>query len=166
MKTVVVGLGNPILGDDGVGWRIVEYYQRAVAESYSSHDNVDFICLSVGGLSLMEHMAGYDRAILLDAVNLGKLPPGDIYCLSLADLPNYMAGHTGSAHDTSLATALQLGIAMGISLPEEILVIGVESPNVNDFSEQLSPPVEAAIPRAAFILKGLLRNKYEALISR
>ena len=158
MKTIVIGLGNPLLGDDGVGWRIVECVQQVLDAPNSTQTGADFICLAMGGLRLMEHLIGYERAILVDAVNLGKLPPGEIYCLKLADLPEHITGHTGSAHDTSLATALQMGRAMGTSLPDEILVIGVESPYVYEISELLSPQVEAAIPRAVLLLKCLLRE--------
>ena len=156
MKTIVVGLGNPVLGDDGVGWRIVESVQQASTFTNMSQPDVDFVCLAVGGLSLMEHLIGYDRAILVDAVNLGKLPLGDIYCLKLSDLPDFNAGHTGSAHYTTLPAALQLGREMGAPLPDDIQVIGVETPGTYDFSEQLSPQVAAAIPRAVLILQSIL----------
>ncbi|MBI5713137.1 MAG: hydrogenase maturation protease [Chloroflexi bacterium] len=63
MKTVVIGLGNPILGDDGVGWRVVEAVQEQINDS-----SVDVDCAAVGGITLMEHLIGYDRAILIDAV--------------------------------------------------------------------------------------------------
>ncbi len=160
MKTIVVGLGNPVLGDDGVGWRIVEDIQQELGASIST--DVDFICLSVGGLSLMERLVGYKRAILIDAVNLGKLPVGSVYCLALTDLPDLSAGHTGSAHDTSLLTAIRLGREMGILLPEDILVIGVESLHVYEFSEKLSDQVANAIPCAVTILKRLLDDKEPA----
>jgi hydrogenase maturation protease len=159
LKTVVVGLGNPVLGDDGVGWRIVEHFRQHMNDIPSTQ-GLDFICLGVGGLSLMEHLVGYDRAILLDAVNLGRLPVGDLYCLPLADLPDHSTGHMGSAHDTSLATAMQLGQSMGLELPKEVWIIGVESQNVYDFSEDLTPPVAAAVPRAAALLQSLLQGNH------
>jgi len=158
MKTIVIGLGNPVLGDDGVGWRIVETIQQALGVPNTIQPDVDFNCLAVGGLSLMEHLIGYEWAILVDALSLGRLPLGDIYCLKLTDLPDHITGHTGSAHDTSLQTALQMGKATGANLPDEILVVGVETHNAYEFSEKLSPQVEAAIPRAVLLLKSLLRE--------
>ncbi|HMZ07522.1 MAG TPA: hydrogenase maturation protease, partial [Anaerolineales bacterium] len=64
MKTLIVGLGNPILGDDGVGWKVVEEIKK---QTPSSQGDVDVICLSLGGLALMEHLIGYQRAILVDS---------------------------------------------------------------------------------------------------
>ncbi len=60
-STLVVGLGNPILSDDGVGWRVAERVREAVDDA-----EVDVLCLSLGGLSLVEHLAGYRRAIIVE----------------------------------------------------------------------------------------------------
>ena len=72
MKIIVVGLGNPILGDDGVGWKVAEEF--ANIDPFKSR-SIDVDYLSVGGLTLMEHMVGYQHAILIDAIQTGKHPP-------------------------------------------------------------------------------------------
>ena len=151
MKNIlVVGLGNPILGDDGVGWRVAERIQDRLHATQPNQKpgRITVECLSLGGLSLMEHLIDYAQVIIIDAVNSGKRPPGAVTTCKLEDFPDNAAGHLSSAHDTSLQNALQVGRSMGASLPEEIVIIGIESPFVYDFSEQLTPPVEAAIPQA------------------
>lgn len=157
-RTIVVGLGNPILGDDGVGWRVAEEVQRLLQLPITNtppalESNrglvIDVDCVSLGGLSLMERLVGYDHAILIDAISTGQRPPGAVTRFSLAALPDPAAGHTTSAHDTSLKTALGVGRSMGLQLPEEITVVAVECRSVYDFSEELSPPVSAAVPQAA-----------------
>jgi hydrogenase maturation protease len=148
-KTLVVGLGNPILGDDGAGWAVVEAVERLLEKQAKEQPGLDFICLSVGGLSLMEHLIGYDRAIIIDAINLQQDPAGTVYCFPLEELPSHAAGHMTSSHDTTLQNALEMGRTMGAHLPESIAVIGIESPNVYDFSDQLTPPIAVAIPEAA-----------------
>jgi hydrogenase maturation protease len=146
MKTLVIGLGNPILGDDGVGWRVVEEIGRKT--NNRSKVDVDFV--SLGGLSLMERLTGCERVILVDSIFTGKKPIGTISQFALRDLPDPTAGHSASAHDTSLHNALNLGRSMDIPLPndEDVLIVAIEAENVYDFSETLSPPVEAAIPLA------------------
>ncbi len=143
MKTLVIGLGNPILGDDGVGWRVVEEVARRTA----GRPEVETDCVALGGLSLMERLTGYERVILVDAIHTGQKPAGTVSRFLLSDLPDLTAGHSASAHDTSLRNALNVGRSMGIPLPEDsqIHVIAVEVQNVYDFSEKLSPPVEAAV---------------------
>ncbi|MCL4394779.1 MAG: hydrogenase maturation protease [Chloroflexi bacterium] len=143
MKTLVLGLGNPLLGDDGVGWRVVEQVERKVNDPQLEVD-----CSSLGGLGLMERLVGYDRAVLVDAVCTGREPPGSVRTVRLQDLANPGAGHTSSAHDASLQTALELGRRTGAHLPADIAVVAIEAERVYEFSEALTPAVEASVPRA------------------
>ena len=152
-RMLVVGLGNPILGDDGVGWKVAEELRIKLAPN----SPVDVECLSLGGISLMEHLIGYERAILIDAFSL-EGPIGSILVLKLSELPDYSALHTTSAHDTSLQNAIELGRSMGAQLPEEITVVGIATRQIYDFSEELSPPVAQAVPQAVQIVLELLRQ--------
>lgn len=154
MKTIVVGLGNPILGDDGVGWKVAE----AVRPSLSSSSSVDVECLSLGGISLMEHLIGYQCAVLIDAF-AQEGPVGSILVLKLSELPNYSAFHTTSAHDASLQNAIRLGRSLGAQLPEDITIVGIAIGKIYDFSEELSPPVANAVPQAAQVVLDLLAQK-------
>lgn len=160
MKTILVGLGNPILGDDGVGWKVVEEVAACYAENGGGPDRgsppPEFERLSLGGLSLMERLIGYDRAILVDAITTGQHPPGTVYWFTMDALPARAAGHTTSAHDATLPEAFAMGRAMGASLPGEVLIVGVEAEITYDFSDQLSPAVAAAVPQAVETVLGLL----------
>jgi hydrogenase maturation protease len=158
MKTIVVGLGNPILGDDGVGWKVVE----EITKQLPADSQVDAVCLSLGGLGLMEHLIGYQRAIIVDAF-ASEDQPGFIMVMKLSDLPNYSAYHTASAHDTSLQNAIELGRSMGAQLPDEVEIVGIATKRIYDFSEELSPSVAEAVPFAARIVIDLLKQvtKYE-----
>lgn len=142
--TLVIGLGNPILGDDGVGWRVVEQLERGL----STKNHVELECLAVGGLSLMERMLGYPRVILVDAISTGLAPNGTVRVFPLAELEQTDVGHTASAHDTSLGTALRAAAAMGADIPERVEVVAVEAETGLDFTEELTPPVAAAVQAA------------------
>jgi hydrogenase maturation protease len=152
---IIIGLGNPILGDDGFGWEVA----RQLEAQYPGMRNpVEIECASLGGLSLMERLIGHQIAILIDTVHLGQNPLGTLYCLPLEQLPDFSAGHTASSHDTTLRTAIQVGRSLGASLPETIWVVGVETLNTYDFSEELSPPVAAAVPNATQCILDLLNQ--------
>lgn len=157
MKTLIIGLGNPILGDDGVGWRVVE----EVAKAAAGRPEVETDCVALGGLSLMERLTGYRRVILVDAIYTGGEPVGTVRRFTLADLPDLTAGHTASAHDTSLHNAMNVGRSMGVLLPEddEVHIVAIEAENVYDFSERLTPAVEAAIPAAVKVVLDLLSTE-------
>jgi hydrogenase maturation protease len=155
-RILVIGLGNPILGDDGVGWRVAEEVKKQLPPDLPV--NVD--CLSLGGLSLMEHLIGYGHAILIDAFALEE-PVGSILILKLGDLPNYSAFHAASAREISLQTAIELGRSMGAQLPTEVTVVGIATKHVCDFSKSLSPPVSEAVPQAAKFVLDLLGEKMQ-----
>ena len=158
-RTIVVGLGNPVLGDDGVGWRVadeVEGRLSAVRQASGECPAVDIEWLGVGGLRLMEFLDGYDAAILVDAAEFPDRPLGEVRSCALEELDCYAAGHLDSAHDASLVTALALGRRLGASLPTRIQTVTVQVHSTDVFSEQLTPEVEAAVPAAASAVVQLL----------
>ena len=154
MKTIIVGVGNPILGEDGVGWRVVEEVSQHLPKDIS----LGIECLSVGGLALMEHLIGYDRAIIIDSFIADAEDMGSILIRTLNELPNYSGFHVTSAHDTSLQTAIQLGREMGAYLPVEVLILGVAIQRISEFSETLSPPVAETVLAAAHIALNFLKE--------
>lgn len=153
MKTLLIGLGNPILGDDGVGWKVVEEVQKQLG----SNSGIDFDCLSLGGISLMEHLIGYRRVVLVDSF-ISNENIGSVFVYKLDEIPNYSAFHVSSAHDMTLQNAIELGKWMGAVLPTEIMVVGIATRRIIDFSEELSPAVAEAIPQAIEIVLGLLKQ--------
>ena len=152
-KTLIVGLGNPILGDDGIGWRVAEELRRQLLPP-----GVEIDQLASGGISLMERLVGYDAAIVVDAMRTGRYPLGSVHSFRLEQLENSFAGHLGSPHETNLATALDLGRDLGAELPKSVMVVAVEAEQVYDFSEQLSPVVEAAVDPAIQVVLALLQR--------
>ena len=107
---------------------------------------VDFAAL--GGLSLMERMLGYGQVVLVDSMCTGARPEGAVDHYALEDLPKPGGGHTVAAHDTSLTTALRTAQALGASVPSRVDVVAIETAACLEFSEMLSPQVEAAVPLA------------------
>ena len=154
MKTLILGLGNPLLKDDGVGLRVAEELQGRLNSRGDTEVGLDYW----GGLRLMERMIGYDRAVIIDAIVSGK-PPGTIQTLHPGDIPTQ---RSASAHDVNLPTALQLGRQADAHLPEdeEILLIGIEAADVQTFNEQLSPEVEAVVPDVIeLVLKAIAQER-------
>ena len=148
--TLVLGLGNPILTDDGVGVRVAE----AVRAALPADAPVDVQEVSVGGLRLMEAMLGRERVIIIDACQTAYGPPGTVHRMGLDDLRAMSpTQHSTCGHDTSLVTALEMGRRMGLPVPNDVVIYAVEVENVLDFSEEPTPAVARAIPalRAAVL---------------
>jgi hydrogenase maturation protease len=146
MKTIVLGLGNPILKDDGVGLHVAKEIQDRQSELFGGSNGVEIDLDYWGGLRLMEHIAGFECAVIIDAISTGA-DPGTIHVLSVDDIPTQ---HSASGHDVNLPTALKMGRAAGFDLPEDkhIILIGVETEDGGSFDENLTPRVRAAIPKA------------------
>ena len=140
MKTVVIGLGNPVLADDGVGLQAV----RRLAPYLEGVPGIQVCELYSGGIRLMEAMAGFDRAVVIDAILTEGRRPGTVYLPSVGDLLATRNAH--STHDGSLAVALELGRLAGLRLPSEIRIWAVEARDVTSFSERLTADVERAVP--------------------
>jgi hydrogenase maturation protease len=163
MSILVIGLGNPILGDDGAGWRVAEEIARETA----NNPEIEADCASLGGLSLMERLTGSEHVILVDTIYSGKKNIGTVSVFPLSELPDMSAGHTTAVHDTSLRNALSVGRSMNIPLPsdQDVLIVAIEAENVFDFSETLSSPVETAVPQAVKavlqLIKSLLGERYD-----
>ena len=155
MKTIIIGLGNPILTDDGVGVKVAYALQEELQVRRTPrfdetmvyadkpglsetgvrrtfNGQIDITEASVGGLRLMEMMVGYDKVIIIDALTTGSDPPGTLRRLTLPDLEAISpTQHSASAHDTSLVTALAMGKRMGLHLPAEVVIFGVSVENID-----------------------------------
>lgn len=153
MKNLVVGLGNPALGDDGVGWKVAEQ----VCKNLPGDMSVEVNCLSLGGIGLMEHLIGYDRIILVDAFEMDA-PVGSVSVLNLNQLPHYSAFHIPSVHNTSLQDAIRLGRRLGARLPEDVIIVGIATERVHEFSECLSQPVAQVVPFVVNIVLDMLKE--------
>jgi len=141
---LIIGLGNPILGDDGVGWVVAREVETRLGESRHS---IEVDCLALGGLSLMERLVGYQCVILIDSLNTGQRPQGSVITFTLEDMVDLNHGHSSAAHDTSLKTALEVGRKLDAILPadKDVHVVAIEAQHIYDFKEELSPVIAAAV---------------------
>jgi len=140
MKTLVIGLGNPILGDDAVGCRVAEILKTRLNLGYAADVEVEQFYR--GGIALMERLIGYDQALIIDSIQGLGVEPGTIVQLTLNDLPTLTAD---SPHDTSLKAALDLGHQLGAQLPHRIDILAIEIISSLEFSETLSPVVKDSL---------------------
>jgi hydrogenase maturation protease len=141
VKTLVLGLGNPILMDDGVGLKVVRALKPRVSDP-----QVAFLESSRGGLNLLDILVGYDRAIIVDAIQTRDGTVGDVYNLRSDDFESCL--HVSCVHDIDFATTLELGRTMGLQLPRDIAIVAVEVQDVTTFGEECTPLVQVAISTA------------------
>jgi len=141
LRTLVLGLGNPIVSDDSVGFRVVQELKARF-----NKPNLTLMESSASGLSLLDLIAGYDKLIIVDAIKTEGGEAGKIYRLGAENLG--AVRHSASPHDINLATALELGKKLGAALPQQIIILAIEVADVTTFSEKCTPEVERVIPLA------------------
>lgn len=139
MKTLILGLGNPILCDDGVGNRVAQILEREI-----NNPEVTVTETNDAGLGLLDFLLGYERVIIIDAIQTREGRTGQVYRLSLPDLE--IPYHLSPSHNIDLATALELGAKLGLALPQEVIIFAIEVADITTFSEECTPEVERAIP--------------------
>jgi len=139
MKTLILGLGNPILSDDGAGIRVAQKVGKQLDDP-----QITVAETSEAGLRLLDSIVGYDKVIIIDAVQTEKGQAGQIYRMEPQDFSS--AKYLSLPHQINLATSLELGNALNLAMPQKITIFAVEAKDITSFSEKCTPQVERAIP--------------------
>lgn len=137
-RILVLGVGNILLKDEGVGVRVLE----ALIDQYQFPENVRLVDGGTQGLWLMATLQDVDHLIVIDAV-LGRGEPGTIYRLERDDLPKGLRSKQ-SAHDSDLVEALNLCSLIGVG-PQTVVVVGIEPEDIQPFGLELTERIGAKV---------------------
>lgn len=135
-KILILGLGNPILGDDQVGVRVAERIKEKRIEG------VDVKMAERGGLEVLDMVLGYKKLILVDAIISER--EGEVVILHEEDFKDTF--YASSPHGVNVFTAFSMGKALNLPVPDDIVIYGVciKEPC---FSESMSPRIAALVPQ-------------------
>lgn len=154
MRVLVAAFGNELRGDDGFGIAVLRRLESAAIPVNPGID-VRLLEVGTGGIWLaQELLSPFDRLIIIDAVSKGSTP-GTLYVMKVEDVP--------SAHDVDMhlavpSHALAVAKALG-ALPAETFLVGCEPADVDELTMELSPPVRAAVDRAARHVQSLMEGR-------
>ena len=132
-------MGNSLLSDDGVG-----LYVAAELKNRLDQPDITVTETGIAGLSLLDLLVGYDKAIIIDAIQTAGGKAGQIYRLDPEAFDS--TRHTASPHDVSFTAALELGKRLELALPQQIVIFAIEALDITTFSEECTPEVKQAIP--------------------
>ncbi|HEX7681743.1 MAG TPA: hydrogenase maturation protease [Thermoanaerobaculia bacterium] len=149
MKTAVYGIGNILLGDDGIGPAVVHYLESRL----NTGDHLTLEDLGTPSLDLPNYLDGYDRVIFVDAVNVDA-PPGSVRLFTRAEIMAVSPGIRVSPHEPSINDALIVMDFAG-NAPAEVTLVGIV-PQTLEGAMTLSDAVSRAIPAAADAVMGEL----------
>lgn len=142
MRKLVLGVGNPILSDDGVGIHVA----RALKAMNLPGVEVDE--LPASGLELLDMVLDFDKVVIVDAIQTKDGVPGQVHVLEERDFER--AVHGSSPHGINIATALAMGRKVAPDrMPREVVYVAVEAEDLVNVSESLSPKLMNALPDIA-----------------
>ncbi|MFC2060159.1 hydrogenase maturation protease [Chloroflexota bacterium] len=147
MRTLVLGLGNPILTDDGVGIRIAQKVREARPE-------LEVVETTEAGIALLDFIVGCDKLILVDSINTGYGKPGELYKLEMETLKP--AEGFSLSHGIDIATAFKLGHRLGYKMPEHVSLYAVGIRDNMTFGEECTREVEK---RLASITRQIIKEE-------
>ena len=140
MDTLVLGVGNPILTDDAVGFRVAHLIKEAKPE-------LTVIETAEAGLTLLELINGFARVIIIDSVKTGHGRPGTLHRLTLDQInPDW---NFCSTHGIDIKMAFELGRKLDYKLPTKLSIYGIEVEDNKNFGEKCTEKVEKSIPDIA-----------------
>jgi len=154
MRTLLLGMGNPILCDDAVGVRLARDFQQQL----SGIPGLEIVAeCPLGGLNLLDVLEGYETVIVLDAMMTAQGEPGDWCHFTAAALRESL--NLTSIHDANFATVLHLGRRLGMELPESenIHIFAVKAVKVLDFSDRMTPELELRYPEYSSAILAAIR---------
>lgn len=137
-QVLVLGLGNPLRGDDGIGPRVIEALNR-----HGLPEGATALDAGTGGLDLLHVLEGWKRAVIVDAADVGR-EPGQFVRFTPDEARFVGSQDATSLHNAGLAEVLALADAVGQPLPE-MVIFGVQPDRIG-WGEGLSEAVEAALP--------------------
>lgn len=136
MRSIVLGIGNPVLRDDSVGLLVAQHFVGLV----------DTEILTTTGFDILGKLLGYDRAVIVDGIRSG-LKPGTVLELDADDIFGG-ADFTGT-HNLGLGTTLKLGYRIfGDEMPAQIRIVAVEVEDTTTFGTSCTGAVAGAVPEA------------------
>ena len=144
MNTLILGIGNPILTDDGVGIKIAQKLEE-------EKPGLEIEETNEAAIALLDLIMGYDKLIIIDSIKTGQGKPGELYKLNLEDFKPNM--NFSSSHGMDIATAFEVGESLGCRMPQSVSIYAVEIRDNSTFAEQCTEEVEAKIP---FIVKQII----------
>ena len=139
---LVIGIGNSLLSDDGVGLHVIE---RAKKSLNNLDSFVDFKQNCTAGLDILYDIEGYNKVLLIDCMKTGRYKPGTFITLQMDNLEHFRQNVTTDSHALNLLTTIDAGKMCGYKMPRNIIILAIEGADITTFSENLTKDVEKCV---------------------
>jgi hydrogenase maturation protease len=151
MKNLIMGMGNPILSDDGVGLVVAGALEGKIPDTR-------VVTTPMVGLNLLDQVKGFEKLFLIDALVSGRNHPGEWEKVPSGE----GARHLFSSHGMDFFDLVELGGNLGFQMPEVVGIYGIEIENPVAFGETLSPPLREKLPGLIQAIAADIRSALES----
>lgn len=151
MRTLILGIGNALLADEGVGVHVVRY----LADHHPGETGVTFLDGGTLSFTLAGDIADHEGLVVVDAARLGEAP-GTVRCFEEAEMDRYLGRAQLSVHEVGLSDLMDMA-RLSDSLPRRRALIGIEPASL-DWGDRPTPVVEPAVAAAARLALDLARR--------
>lgn len=158
MKVLVLGMGNDLYGDDGVGLHVVRLLRDGWLDGAASGEpplSVEFAECVLSGAALLDVVHGYDALLVIDTIMKAEPVTGRIRVLDASEIRDFPGP---SPHYVSVPQVLALGKELGLKMPSTVTIIAVEAKDLLRLGEGLSEDMRARVPDLLEAAKGALRR--------
>lgn len=138
-RILVLGLGNDILCDDAIGLRVT----REVRRQLRPDEEIDVEETEEMGLCLLDYISGYRGLVLVDSIQRGTLPAGEVHEIRADDLRTLSYS---APHFLGIGETLALGRELGLAMPGSIRILAIEVEEPHLLSTDMTPPLQRALP--------------------
>ena len=140
-RIALLGLGNPVLGDDAVGLHVAAEVERLARERPVA--GLTVLTSARAGFELIDLLTGFTHALIVDALELPEPAPGRVRRLALDDVAG--SARLVGAHEMSVADAFAFAGELGVAMPGQVEIFAVEAATTRTLTEMLTPAVAAAV---------------------
>jgi hydrogenase maturation protease len=148
-RTILIGLGNPIMSDDAVGLAVAKEVLRRVP-------GLDGDLSASGGFDVLDCMIGYERAVIIDSMVTGRFPPGTVRRVDVD--PELKTLRVEDSHGMDFLRAMEVGRVAGANMPREVIIYGIEVADASSLGESISEGLREMIDEIAEEIAGDLRR--------
>lgn len=152
-KHLILGLGNPVMSDDGAGLLALQKSKQKYSKTYPTSEFKENFS---GGIDMLDQIIDSSKMIIVDSINTKQVNIGEVAEFNLDSLMTICHERLVNAHGLNLPTIINAGKKCGYNMPKEIIVLGIEAKNLNTISEEITPEVllgiDIAVERIGEIL--------------
>ena len=135
-RTILIGLGNPIMSDDAIGLVVAQEVLRRLPA-------LDGDLSASGGFDVLDCVIGYERAVIIDSMVTGKFPPGTVRRVDVE--PELTTLRVVDSHGINFLKALEVGRVTGADMPGEVRIYGIEVTDPTTIGDKLTGGLAAKV---------------------